>query len=573
MGCPLAAAVFTLTLHAALAKTHANLQSFDPAANVSAYLDDINIFTTHVNLAKALQLVTCNLQALGLQVNTSKTECWINPTTVPYAANYLGIKRTQRPIVLKTTAEPIPLTRDNPSNPGECEHHAPEHQRLVHKRSKAATRLNKLHEQGLSTHVAQALWRTGTASDSTFTARTIGIDVTTATTLDKITIALFEKWLQTPLTDRDIILLFTSMKEGGMGFTATTHIKDTGLIASWLQNAPAILQHMRKPDFATLLSELPKTSLQLQTAIRNVDPAIWSTLSTITHESSPTRHQQKTLTNLVRKHHQVMLKNTMTAEEMSIHLSTSGVGAGAWLHAPVEDVIPLSNEHFKIAANMRLKKPQTPQPTHCHRHTDTRTCNHHVCPQLHHALNCPFGPYRSARHNAVRDTIAALIQRITGQEPLKEQQLPTQIDSNHPDETNMGRSDITWFCATHPVHMDCMITSAFTQATVAGNYASSITAGYACKIGEQHKLRKYAPTPVTPIVLEAHGRVGEETLNFLHKLVNTLPEAERTTTYHYCLQQISTTLQRYNARTIEAHLLHHTSPQTVTASAAHNQSA
>ena len=189
MGCPLAAAAFVLALHTALTSTREELtRGRANRATTTAYMDDINILVSHQRLSEALLVVKSALGALGLQLNDAKTECWIDPDTDPFAARYQGIPRAKRPVVLKTTAEPIAATPDNRQNPEHYLHeNAPELQRLLVKRSTTAARLKRLQAQGLSTHVAQALWRTVTASDSPFAARTTGFDSRTASELDKIT--------------------------------------------------------------------------------------------------------------------------------------------------------------------------------------------------------------------------------------------------------------------------------------------------------------------------------------------------------------------------------------------------
>lgn len=74
MGCPLAAAAFTLALHTALNRTQLAIASVDPCAATTAYMDDINILTKHDNLATALDTAKQELQQLGLQLNVAKTD-------------------------------------------------------------------------------------------------------------------------------------------------------------------------------------------------------------------------------------------------------------------------------------------------------------------------------------------------------------------------------------------------------------------------------------------------------------------------------------------------------------------
>ena len=105
-----------------------------------------------------------------------------------------------------------------------------------------------------------------------------------------------------------------------------------------------------------------------------------------------------------------------------------------------------------------------------------------------------------------------------------------------------------------------MVTSASTHAALAGNNVAAVTPGFAAAQGEQYKKRKYAPYNVIPIVFEMHGRVGSDATCFLTRLTATLPESERQNRYHHALQQLSTTLQLYNAMTLESHVRHHMTP-------------
>ena len=164
----------------------------------------------------------------------------------------------------------------------------------------------------------------------------------------------------------------------------------------------------------------------------------------------------------------------------------------------------------------------------------------------------------------MRDELASIIEDITGSRPLTEQLLPQTNNSptcrtGHPDdnrnETTL-RADIAMSTASGPMYFDIMITSAFTQHSLAGNYDSScIVPGTAALHAETYKTQKYAPHTVTPIVFELHGRVGVRTLEFLRQLTNTLPDAERNGAYHKALQRLATTMQIHNAKSIESYTL------------------
>ena len=303
MGCPLAAAAFALTLHTALARTHAELAQTDKTT-VVAYMDDINILTKCQHQPIALQNIRRNLNNIGLKLNDSKTECWVHPSVAAPSTHYQGILRAMRPTVLKTTAEPMPPVPDSLTDTAQYLHEsAPELQRLIAKRRNKATRLRQLQKQGLPIHVAQALWRTATAGDATFTSRTVGLNLSTAAALDQMTIELWSEWLHEAPTNEDAARIFSSITNGGFGFTASTHIRDAALVASWTQVAPSILKRLGKENMSVLLAELPMTSEQLRRAVGNIDPALMTELMKITADSvipnTNKRNCQQSLKNLM----------------------------------------------------------------------------------------------------------------------------------------------------------------------------------------------------------------------------------------------------------------------------------
>ena len=156
---------------------------------------------------------------------------------------------------------------------------------------------------------------------------------------------LLQELLDIQLDDKDAIRLFSAIADQGFGFTAASHIKDAALLASWQQTAPKLLGQLGIDSMEELLNIAPKTRQQIHDVINKIDPALLSTMYDITPATIPTKRQQKQLTSIVRKHQQTLLTTSFTPEEMAAYLSTGGEGAGAWLHAPAENIKPMSLQH------------------------------------------------------------------------------------------------------------------------------------------------------------------------------------------------------------------------------------
>ena len=103
MGCPLAAAAFVLTLHEPLHQIPTALARHGAMAFATAYMDDTTLFTHHHSIAATLQAAVTALNEVGLQLNQTKTECWINDATIPYDTTYNNIPRAKHPTILRST--------------------------------------------------------------------------------------------------------------------------------------------------------------------------------------------------------------------------------------------------------------------------------------------------------------------------------------------------------------------------------------------------------------------------------------------------------------------------------------
>ena len=109
---------------------------------------------------------------------------------------------------------------------------------------------------------------------------------------------------------------------------------------------------------------------------------------------------------------------------------------------------------------------------------------------------------------------------------------------------------------TGPLNLDVTITSALNASAMLGDLAA-IAPGTAARIAETNKHRKYAPLPVTPLAMEAHGRWGEEALTFLTNILHHAPPGESQTLRHRAMRMLATALQRENANTLNDYRRNH----------------
>ena len=82
-------------------------------------MDDATLFMHHRGITDALHAATTALANVGLQLNQTKTECWINDTVLPYATTCNNIPRTKRPAILRSALKsaPHPTRPRSPSHP------------------------------------------------------------------------------------------------------------------------------------------------------------------------------------------------------------------------------------------------------------------------------------------------------------------------------------------------------------------------------------------------------------------------------------------------------------------------
>ena len=142
--------------------------------------------------------------------------------------------------------------------------------------------------------------------------------------------------------------------------------------------------------------------------------------------------------------------------------------------------------------------------------------------KAHHAISCPTGGGVVERHDSLRDVVAANLQKDKGFDCVRtEQVIPgaaTGIDAPRLDiVATDGSGEIVSF--------DMTIASAVTPTAIEAGSAKK--PGAAARLLEMVKRRKYNNIDVVPLAIEAHGRMGNSSLELLKKLGRQLPENQR----------------------------------------------
>ena len=360
MGCPLAALAFTFALHTSLQQIHQRVRQLDPAARIFAYMDDFYIMAHHQQAHRAMGHATDALRTIGLHLNQDKTTIWLHSQLHTGGDTFQGIKRVPRPVVLQNTADPIVAFWDSHSGGNTLtDNNADETTKAVQRRRDLAERIVHLQKHNLPYHTAQALWRTATAGDATFLARTAGIDDHTATALDNITTTLWRIWLHVDtLPDHVTQRIWQPLSEGGLGFTAAKHLQHAALIASWKQTLPGLLATLELQDGRTLFMHTPRLTAMVKHAADQLAAQLWDELTHVQPSAPVPRLQQKRLAAMVRTQDRNRLTSTLPVETMAVMHSAGGVAGGAWMATPVEGEVPLTNDQFTAATRLRLHMPQ-----------------------------------------------------------------------------------------------------------------------------------------------------------------------------------------------------------------------
>ena len=224
--------------------------------------------------------------------------------------------------------------------------------------------------------------------------------------------------------------------------------------------------------------------------------------------------------------------------------SSGGPGAGLWSNAPVLPNQQLSDAQFSIAMRHRLHLALPLGNGQCqHRKRNGLTCSAPLDENGFHARCCPAGGWLVRRHDAACAVLGQWCEDVGctlmgGQKPWGEVMLPWAAPRR------LGaRMDLVVMApgAATPFYVDLTVASALSVEALAEG--SGERDGAAAINAAARKVSDYPNCPVTPFVIEDHGRLGDEALAFIRTLAPIDP-AERSLAIRRLHQSLGATLQR-----------------------------
>jgi hypothetical protein len=224
----------------------------------------------------------------------------------------------------------------------------------------AAANLVRLHKAGLPTQIAQALWRTLTAGDAAFVARTCGLPQQTTKQLDQITTdTIYTLFNNTPAANIPSPEIWIPIKKGRLGFTSAQLTAAPAYVTGWTTTAPQLLDTSDYDDMASLLTNAPATHTLITAVANTLDADVLNTLLAINTCAAQLRPRQALLAAAARDTVYTDYMATLDTHQQARMRSAAGPGAGAFLLTPTQPEHHMTNNTFHTAIALRTGQAQT----------------------------------------------------------------------------------------------------------------------------------------------------------------------------------------------------------------------
>ena len=335
-------------------------------------------------------------------------------------------------------------------------------------------------------------------------------------------------------------------QRGGLGFQSAVLTAPASHTAAWHVNIAKIACRLGCEGVAGLASISPwvaKAVAEGTPALQSVtghggalvgDPKVSITQRCIT--AARTEALKEELLDSVK--HDVVARASLR--------SAGGPGAGEWLSLPREPSHHFLNLQFSTAVRLRLHMDIPGCSGQCqHRSSSGAICGAELDKKGFHARTCPIGGWVVRKHDAC---CGVLREWLEDHGCLVEREV---ILPGASEDLPEARMDLVAHAPgiSGPMYIDLTIVSAASREALSKGAAS--TDGAAARSAAARKRAKYPQCPVTPFVIEDHGRLGEEALSLVRKIAPKDAVA-RSAAIRRLHQSLGATVQRCAADAIIA---------------------
>ena len=544
-GDAITALTFPLTYRKVSAAVNSAAAALDPEAREYTFQDDLEQVCLPLTINASASAFQQACADVGLRSNLAKMCCSPGRNA---DINLLppDLKVDGRAMVLKHGGgQALPCTPSELAASGsQLPESSPEVQHIARARIKFFERLRKLRAGGLQAQECQSLARHRTGGDFIYVARACGIPEADAMRLDEnltdqlvALLGFNASELDTPTNKR----FFLAGRDGGLGFQSVQLTAAAAHAASWHTCLPKILQRLSVDSVSALVSASPWAARSL--------PNVSATFRAIVHDTSveigdpnafASQHLMA-LAPLAAARDGVTTELASRPRSAAALRSAGGPGAFTWMLAPSEPAHHHSDAQFAISIRTRLGMAIPG----CHGVCQHRRPNGEICgaalDQLGiHARYCSIGGWLVRRHDAARDVLGewceehnCLVQR------------EVTLPNAHPDRPE-ARMDLVVYSpgCSSPAYIDVSIVSALSQAALSGGAANHD--GRASEIAARGKHKDYPLIPVTPFIVEDHGRFGDEAVKFIRRVAPAEP-GPRSKAVRDLYHRLGALLQRHAA--------------------------
>ena len=363
------------------------------------------------------------------------------------------------------------------------------------------------------------------------------------------------QWLGGSLPEAAHVLLFMSLKRGGLGFQSAAARADAAFLASWEGSAARLAADANLPSVEAYRATYPSLAAPVAAA----EAFLWSRRAPVIARcyASGAKGRQRQLTQPVVEAAVREMQAKLPPPLRAI-VDSGGTSQGrAWLLVPRSRDHRLTDPEMAVLLRRRLLYPD---PTGrggapCHHRAvgpSRKLCtvvpggtDHGI-----HAMSCNIGPGWITRHtNICRAWLSLLRDRLGEWAVGEEQYIEAWNKMKRDGSIEHAKLDLVvqvpW---RGRVALDISVTEAAT-ATNLGGSSRPPRPGAAAKTREREKHTRYPPLASTPelipIVYEAGGRPGREAGAFLCTMVAS--DDDRAMVLEDLRQRVAVALQRGNA--------------------------